>query len=386
MVQENRDELGSLLRKFRERSGFTRAQLARRAGISASFVTYLEQGARRPSPAMLSRLMQALSLKDAEKKQLLSFIGYQQAEQLGQHPGIELVLGALRELPIPERDELAEELSRLIGRWKEVRSKRVRRVVIPAAGWQPRLLSPEQLGQMLYPALEEAARAGLRDVILVLAPGKSLPKLRLPRQAKVHTLIQEPQRGLGHAILIAQEMVGDEPFAVVLPDDIMLQSGADCLRRMLDVYERYRCSVLALTQAEGAADFKNYGIAHLGKLLESGIYLAEQLLEKPTGAGRAGLTIVGRYILTPQIFDALHATPPDSNNELQLTDALNWTLRRQRLCAYVYEGQLFRVTPIKVLLEELIDALNHAQPGQLKRAMQITRQALQDLRQLRAGQ
>jgi len=326
--------------------------------------------------------MQALDLTAREKKELLSAAGYHPIEEMT--PRLQDITELLADLPPAERDELTEEFSRLIGRWRELRRKHVRRVIIPLAGWQPRLLSPEQLGKMLRPALEETALAGLSEVVLVLAPGKSVPTLKLPRGLKVRTVVQEPQLGLGHAILITQGGVGDEPFAVILPDDILLREGRHCLRQMLTLYERYRCSVVAVTSVEGAADFKNYGIAQLDKPLQENVYLIEGLQEKPTKGSRAALTIVGRYVLTPQVFEALQATPPDKNNELQLTDALNILLRRQRICALIYEGELFRVTPIKMLLEQLIDALDESRPERLEQAMQITRKALQALTALRS--
>ncbi len=370
-------KLAYLLQQHRERLDLTKAQLAQRAGVSASFVTYIEQGRRRPSLALLTRLMQALDLTASEKKELLRAGGYQPIEELT--PRFQALTEQLADLPPTERDELIEEFSRTLGRWRELRRKRVRRAVIPIAGWQPRLLSPEQLGKMLRPALEEAALAGLSEVVLVLAPGKAAPLLKLPRQLKVRTVVQEPQLGLGHAILITHGVVGDEPFAVILPDDILLGEGRTCLQKMLALYERYRCSVLAVTGVEGAADFKNYGIAQLGKSLQENVYLVKALQEKPTRGRRTGLTIVGRYVLTPQIFEALQATPLDKNNELQLTDALTLLLRRQRIGAFVYAEKLFRVTPIKILLEQLIDALDESRPERLEQAMQITKDALQAL-------
>jgi len=372
------DKLATLLQQHRERLGLTKTQVARRAGISLSFITYLERGQRRPSQAMLARLMQALDLTPSERKALLRAAGYQQ----GLVPRLNDIAEQLAELPQSERDELIEEFSRMIGRWRELRRKRVRRVVIPLAGWQPRLLSPEQLGKMLRPALHESVLAGLSEVILVLAPGKAIPTLKLPRGLKVRTVVQEPQLGLGHAILITQGVVGDEPFAVILPDDILLGEGRQCLQQMLALYEHYRCSILAVTGVEGATDFKNYGIARLGRALQENVYLIEELHEKPTKGRRVGLTIVGRYVLVPQIFEALQATPPDKNNELQLTDALNILLRRQRISALVYTEKLFRVTPIKILLEQLIDTLDESKPERLERAMQITKEALQALMRL----
>lgn len=369
--------LASLFRRYRERLDLTKAQLAQRAGVSASFVTYLEKEQRRPSLEMLTRLMQALDLTASEKRELLRAAGYQPTEELV--PRLNDITDQLTELPEAERVELLEEFSRMIGRWRELRHKRVRRVVIPIAGWQPRLLSPEQLGKMLRPALEETALAGLTEVILVLAPGKAAPTLKLPRGLKVRTVVQEPQLGLGHAILITHGVVGDEPFAVILPDDILLGEGRQCLRQMLALYEEYRCSVLTVTGIEGAADFKNYGIAQLGKSLHENVYLVTELQEKPTKGRRSGLTIVGRYVLTPQIFEALQVTTPDKNNEIQLTDALNLLLRRQRISAFVYTDKLFRVTPIKILLEQLIETLDESQPERLEQAMQITRKALQEL-------
>lgn len=381
MAAQDLEELGLLLRGYRRRMNLTKAQLAQRAGVSASFVTYIEKGQRRPSLTMLTRLMQALDLTASERRALFRAGGYQPMGEIV--PRLSNLSEQLAELPQPERDELIEEFSRMIGHWRELRHKRVRRVVIPIAGWQPRLLSPEQLGKMLRPALQETALAGLSEVVLVLAPGKAVPTLKLPRGVKVRTVVQEPQLGLGHAILITHGVVGDEPFAVILPDDILLGEGRNCLRQMLALYEQYRCSVLAVTGVEGAADFKNYGIAQLGKSLHENVYLVKELQEKPTKGRRSGLTIVGRYVLTPQIFEALQVTTPDKNNEIQLTDALNILLRRQRISAFVYTEKLFRVTPIKILLEQLIETLDESQPERLEQAMQITKEALQALIALR---
>ncbi|MCS6902713.1 MAG: helix-turn-helix domain-containing protein [Candidatus Bipolaricaulota bacterium] len=381
---EDLQELGRLLREHRERAHLTRAQLARRARISASFVTYLEQGLRRPSATMITRIAQALGLRPDQQRELLQSAGYASSEEIAQASGIQGILGEIAALSPPEREELIAEIHRLLGRWQELRAKRLRKVVIPVAGWQPRLLSPSQLGQMLRPALEEIATAGLKEAILVLAPGRPTPQIELPKDLKVRQIVQEPQLGLGHAIVITQGLVGDEPFAILLPDDILLEDRARSLRRMIAIYERYRCSVVAVTEAEGAADFKNYGVATLGERLEEDLYWVEALAEKPRGPEIAGLTIVGRYIVTPQIFEALQATPPDPNGELQLTDALNVLLQRQRICAYRYENHLFRVTPIKMLLEALIEALDEQQPGRLERAMAITKNALQELGRLRA--
>lgn len=376
------EELGKLLREHRERMKLTRAQLARRAGISASFVTYLEQGRRRPSAVMLARLTQALGLRTEQQRKLMQAAGYSEAADLARESGLQLVMEEMSALSAPEREELAAEIHRLIGRWQELRVKSLRKVVIPLAGWQPRLLSPDQLGQMLHPALKEVALAGFKEIVLVLAPGKPVPKLDSPRSLKIRHIVQEPQLGLGHAILITQGLVGDEPFAVLLPDDIMLQDGALCLQQMKSIYEHYRCSVLAVTKAEGAADFKNYGVVQLEQPPDDRVHFVIGLQEKPTTSSLKSLTIVGRYILTPQIFEAIQATRPDSQGELQLTDALNLLLQRQRICAYLYEGRLFRVTPIKMLLEHLIETLDDQQPGRLERAMKITKNALHELMEL----
>ncbi len=382
------ESLGELLRAHRERARLSRAQLARRARISASFVTYLEQGLRRPSALMLVRIAQALGLRAEQQQELLQSANYASPEELARLSGLQGLLSEIGALPPLERDELIAEIHRLLGRWKELRAKPLRRVVIPLAGWQPRLLSPEQLGQMLRPALEEIAAARLKEAILVLAPGRPAPQLALPKNLKLRHIVQEPQLGLGHAILIAQGLVGDEPFAVLLPDDIILEDHRRSLGHMIEIYERYHCSVLAVTQAEGAADFKNYGIVVLGPHLEDQrdqLAWVKGLAEKPRAGSAHDLTIVGRYILTPQVFEALQATEPDPNGELQLTDALNLLLQRQRICAYHYEGQLFRVTPIKMLLESLIEALDDQQPGRLEQAMAITKGALQELLKLRRG-
>jgi transcriptional regulator with XRE-family HTH domain len=136
MITQDQEEFARLLQGYRERLELTKAQLAQRAGVSPSFITYLERGQRRPSYAMLLRLMQALDLTASEKRALLQAAGYQPPEE-ELSPRLSTITEQLAELPQSEREELLEEFARMIGRWRELRHKRVRRVVIPWRAGSP---------------------------------------------------------------------------------------------------------------------------------------------------------------------------------------------------------------------------------------------------------
>jgi UTP--glucose-1-phosphate uridylyltransferase len=248
---------------------------------------------------------------------------------------------------------------------------KVRKVVITAAGWGTRFLPvtrsmPKEMlplvdKPLIQFSIEAAVQAGIEQVIVVIAPRKKAiedyfrgsPELEsflerkgdrqrfrqmreLPKIADIRFVLQSEPLGLGHAILMTRETVGDEPFAVVLPDDI-IDSTVPVLKSMVAVYEKYGAGVIAVERI-GDEDTDKYGIIKARRKAAK-IYQVLDLVEKPgPSAAPSRLGIVGRYILTPQIFDVLEATPPGVGNEIQVTDALRLLLKQQGLYAYEFEG------------------------------------------------
>ena len=248
---------------------------------------------------------------------------------------------------------------------------KVRKAVIIAAGRgtrflpvtrsQPKEMLPLLDRPLIHYAVEEALDSGIKQVIMVTARGKSaiedyfdhsselehfleqkgdkerLKQMRaMSRMADISYVRQKEQLGLGHAILVAAEIVGNEPFAVILPDDI-IDSPVPALKSMLGVYEQYGGGVLAVERVSDE-DTSRYGIIEPEKVAER-IYQVMNLVEKP-GPSKAPsrLGIVGRYVLPPEIFEALKVTPPGQGNEIQVTDALRLLLKQQKLYAWELEG------------------------------------------------
>ncbi|MCK4273416.1 MAG: UTP--glucose-1-phosphate uridylyltransferase GalU [Dehalococcoidales bacterium] len=248
---------------------------------------------------------------------------------------------------------------------------KVRKAVIIAAGRGTRFLPmtrslPKEMlplvdKPLIQYAVEEALGSGIEQVIIVTAQGKSaiedyferspelehfleqkgdaehLSQMReITGMADVRYVRQKEQLGLGHAILMAKEIVGNEPFAVILPDDI-IDSDVPCLKRMIDIYEKYEAGVIAVERV-GDEDTRKYGIIEPKRVSER-VYQVLSLVEKPEPAqAPSRLGIVGRYVLTPQIFDVLAVTPPGKGNEIQVTDALQLLLKQQKLYAFELEG------------------------------------------------
>lgn len=152
---------------------------------------------------------------------------------------------------------------------------------------------------------------------------------------------QKEALGLGHAVLTAKELVGNEPFAVVLPDDV-IDAEVPCLKQMIEIYNETGCSVLATQVVEGPGisaygvlDAKPVAGKHNGRLFE-----VHDLVEKPKFADApSNLAIIGRYILTPAIFEMLESIEPGSGGELQLTDGLRALLKKEKIYGYIFEGK-----------------------------------------------
>jgi UTP--glucose-1-phosphate uridylyltransferase len=250
-------------------------------------------------------------------------------------------------------------------------AKRVRKAVFPAAGLGTRFLpatkaSPKEMlplvdKPLIQYAVEEAVASGIESVIVVTGRGKSAiedhfdvsfeleallrergreDSLRLVRQisdmVRVSYVRQREALGLGHAILQARDLVGDEPFAVMLSDDV-IDSETPVLRQLLDVYEKYDAPVLATMEVEGET-ISRFGVID-GEEVGDGVYRIKDMVEKPPLAeAPSNLAIIGRYILTPDIFEEIEATKAGAIGEIQITDAMRALLRKRDFYAVRFEG------------------------------------------------
>ena len=249
----------------------------------------------------------------------------------------------------------------------------VRKAVIPAAGMGTRFLpatkaSPKEMLPVVdKPAIqyvvEEAAQAGLTDILVITGRGKRAIEDHFDRnfeleyrleQAGKHDLLKEVQAsseladihwvrqsdplGLGHAVSVAREHVGDEPFAVLLGDDLMVDD-AKLLRSMLDVYERDGRSVIACMEVS-PDEISSYGCVD-SEPAHEGLVEVRGIVEKPpSGEAPSNLAVIGRYVFTPEIFDALYRIEPGRGGEFQLTDAIALLREEQTVFGYVFsEGR-----------------------------------------------
>jgi UTP--glucose-1-phosphate uridylyltransferase len=165
---------------------------------------------------------------------------------------------------------------------------------------------------------------------------------------------QVEMKGLGHAILCGETLIGNEPFAVVLADDLCIGDDDPVLTQMLRVYEKYHCSVLAIEEV-APEEVHKYGVI-AGKQLDDDIYMVSEMIEKPSQEeAPSNLAIIGRYILTPDIFDILKRTPPGKNGELQITDALQKQAQEGMVIAYKFKGKRFDCGSV----DGFVEATNH---------------------------
>ena len=249
--------------------------------------------------------------------------------------------------------------------------QRVRKAVFPAAGLGTRFLpatkaSPKEMlplvdKPLIQYVVEEAVASGIESVIIVTGRGKSAIEdhfdvsfeleallrergreddLRLVREitdmARVSYVRQREALGLGHAILQARDLVGDEPFAVMLSDDV-IDSKTPALRQLLDVYEQYDAPVLATMEVEGEA-ISRFGALDVEEVTD-GVFRIKDMIEKPPLAqAPSNLAIIGRYVLTPDIFDEIAITAPGAIGEIQITDAMRALLKKRDFYAVRFEG------------------------------------------------
>ena len=157
----------------------------------------------------------------------------------------------------------------------------------------------------------------------------------------VFTMVrQREMKGLGHAILTGEALIGNEPFGVLLSDDLCINDGPGVLSQMAELYNQFRCSIVAIQEVP-ADETHKYGVIS-GESLKDGIYRVDEMVEKPAPEDApSNLAIIGRYILTPDIFDIIRNTDPGANGEIQLTDALQTQARKGCVMAYKFAGRRF---------------------------------------------
>lgn len=250
----------------------------------------------------------------------------------------------------------------------------IRKAVIPAAGFGTRFLpATKSLPKEMLPVIdkpliqycvEEAVQSGIENIALVTGRGKSSMEDYFDRSPELEQFLEEKGKrdfldevkrisglaefcyirqkkalGLGHAILMGENYVGRDPFAVLLPDDIF-DCSTPCIRQLIDAFAELKASIIVLGRVDEEGT-KKYGIVKPKQISER-IFQVEDMIEKP-GPERAfsDLGILGRYVFHPEIFEAIKKTPPDSRGEIQITDAIKILLESQPVYGYLFEGKRY---------------------------------------------
>lgn len=236
---------------------------------------------------------------------------------------------------------------------------------LPATKSMPKEMLPVVNKPLVQYGVEEAISAGMNQMAFVTGRGKRaiadhfdisyelehqiagsaketyLESIRgILDQATFTMTRQREMKGLGHAILTGETLIGNEPFGVVLSDDLCLNDGDSVMAQMVALYKQFRCSIIAIQEVP-ADETEKYGVIS-GEALKDGLYRVDGMVEKPAPADApSNLAIIGRYILTPDIFDILRDTPAGKNGEVQLTDALLTQAKNGCVMAYKFKGKRF---------------------------------------------
>jgi UTP--glucose-1-phosphate uridylyltransferase len=236
---------------------------------------------------------------------------------------------------------------------------------LPATKSMPKEMLPIVNKPLVQYGVEEAIDAGMTTCAMVTGRGKRsitdhfdisyelehqisgtnkevhLESIRGVLDKGIFTMVrQREMKGLGHAILTGESLIGNEPFGVLLSDDLCLNEGPGVLTQMAELYKQFRCSIVAIQEVP-MDEVHNYGVI-AGEKLKDNIYQVNEMVEKPDAdAAPSNLAIIGRYILTPDIFDILRETEPGANGEIQLTDALQTQARKGCVMAYKFKGRRF---------------------------------------------
>lgn len=256
-------------------------------------------------------------------------------------------------------------------------NKKIKKAVIPAAGLgtrflpvtkaQPKEMLPIVDKPTIQYIIEEAVASGIEEILIITGRNKKCIEdhfdksveleLELEKSGKkemlelvreisdmvdIHYIRQKEPRGLGHAISCAKTFVGNEPFAVLLGDDLVYNKEKPCLKQLIDCYNEYNTSILGV-QTVDAKDVDKYGIMK-GIHIEGRVHKVRGLVEKPAiEETPSNIAILGRYIITPQIFKILEETKPGRCGEIQLTDALSKLIDEEAIYAYDFEGTRYDV-------------------------------------------
>jgi UTP--glucose-1-phosphate uridylyltransferase len=274
----------------------------------------------------------------------------------------------------------------------------IKKAVIPAAGWgtrflpitksQPKEMIPIVDTPVIQYVVEEAVASGITDILMIIGKGKRSIEEHFDRSlqleeslmakkqfdlleqikkisnlANIHFIWQKEMNGLGDAIRYARDHVGKEPFAVLLGDTLIAGEGEPITKQLIDVYERYKSSVVALEEVP-MENVHRYGVIK-GKKLEKHVLIAEDFIEKPSKEeAPSNLAIASRYIFTPEIFDYLEKTKPGKNNEIQLTDAMREMVKKYAMYGLKFKGKRYDIgNKLDFLKTNIIYGLEHEEVG-----------------------
>lgn len=267
--------------------------------------------------------------------------------------------------------------------------KKVRKAVIPAAGWGTRFLpATKSMPKEMLPIVdtptiqyivEEAVNSGIEQICLITSHTKKAIEDHFDRTLELEALLekggkteylsqikaisdmaevvsvrQKEAKGLGHAVLCAKAFVGDEPFAVLLGDDVVYNEGKPCLKQLIDVYNEKGGSVLGV-QTVAHENICKYGCVD-GDKIGDRLYTVNDMIEKPKPEeAPTDVGVLGRYVITPEIFEKLENTKPGAGGEIQLTDALKALAKEQPMYAYDFEGRRYDVGDRLGFLEATVE-------------------------------
>jgi len=265
---------------------------------------------------------------------------------------------------------------------------KVRKAIIPAAGLgtrflpatkaQPKEMLPIVDKPTIQYIVEEAVASGIEEILVITGRNKraiedhfdksvelenelenhgkeQLLKIvkEVSNMANIYYIRQKEPKGLGNAISCAKTFVGNEPFAVMLGDDVV-DSKTPCLKQLMDCYDEYKTTILGV-QSVPHNEVSKYGVIS-GMFIENSVYKVKDLVEKPkVEEAPSDIAILGRYIITPQIFDILEHTKPGKGDEIQLTDALKTLIQQEAMYAYTFEGRRYDVGDKLGFLEATVE-------------------------------
>ncbi|MBU5590815.1 UTP--glucose-1-phosphate uridylyltransferase GalU [Clostridium sp. MSJ-4] len=265
---------------------------------------------------------------------------------------------------------------------------KVKKAIIPAAGLgtrflpatkaQPKEMLPIVDKPTIQYIIEEAVASGIEEILIITGRNKRaiedhfdksveleqelehsgkeelLSMIKdISNMVNIHYIRQKEPRGLGHAIGCARTFVGNEPFAVMLGDDVV-ESHTPCLKQLVDCFDEFKTTILGVQEVP-MEDVSKYGIVK-GMHIEDRVYKVKDLVEKPKmEEAPSNVAILGRYIITPQIFDIIDETKPGKNGEIQLTDALRQLVSNEPMYAYNFQGRRYDVGDKQGFLEASIE-------------------------------